>query len=183
MNAHSMPARRPFDTKGRRHHRGAGLSAKTIHNVRGTLHKILATAVDWERLPAVPRLQRVKVPQARFDFFTREESEALLQAARNEEERLMVLFALHTGARVSEQLALKWADVDFRNRFIVIRQAVIRGEVGPTKSGRERKVPQPPCARWRLEADRCSRSASRACGVATAWQRDGYWKLIGLIEQ
>lgn len=127
--------------KSRKHHRGSGLSAKTIHNVRGTLHKILATAADWERLPAVPRLQRVKVPQARFDFFTREESEALLQAARNEEERLMMLFALHTGARVSEQLALKWADVDFRNRFIVIRQAVIRGEVGPTKNGRERKVP------------------------------------------
>ena len=53
---------------------------------------------------------------------------------------IMRLWAL-TGCRRDEIAGLKWADIDFRNRFIVIRQAVIRGEVGPTKNGRERKVP------------------------------------------
>lgn len=126
------------ETKARK---GKKLSEKTRYNIRGTLHKMLVTAVDWELLDVVPKLPQIKVPEPRFDFYTREESETLLAAARNAEEHLQILFALSTGARVSEQLAIEWGDLDFKNKLIVIRRATIRGEVGPTKSGRERKVP------------------------------------------
>lgn len=125
-------------TKARK---GKTLSEKTRKNIRGTLHKMLVCAVDWELLDAVPKLPRIKVPEARFDFYTKTESEVLLKAARNAEEHLQILFALSTGARVSEQLAIEWGDLDFKNKFIVIRRATIRGETGPTKSGKERKVP------------------------------------------
>lgn len=166
--------------KGQKHHRGEGLSAKTIHNVRGTLHKILATAVDWERIEAVPKLQRVKVPQARFDFFTQEESEQLLQAARSDEERLLMLFALHTGARVSEQLALEWGDIDFRNRFIVIRRAMIRGEVGPTKNGRERKVPMTASLASALQRHKHLRSERVFCNTKGEPLED--WSLLDRLH-
>src|SRR5205823_6268498 len=40
-----------------------------------------------------------------------------------------------------EQIAFEWGDVDWHNRKIVLRRSSTRGDVGPTKSGRERKLP------------------------------------------
>jgi len=146
-----------------KHRQGKRLSEKTRKNIRATLRKMFVCAVDWELLDAVPRMSRIKVPEPKFDFFTREESELLLAAARNEEERLQILFALHTGVRVSEQLAIEWGDLDFKNRLVVIRRATIRGEVGPTKSGRERKVPMTASLEQALKRHRSLRAKRVFC--------------------
>ena len=58
-------------------------------------------------IDTVPALPRVRVPDARFDFFTRPESEALLAAGRSPDERATLLFALHTGARARQCLQPK----------------------------------------------------------------------------
>lgn len=121
--------------------RGKGLGEKSVKNVRATLRRILASAVEWGLLDAVPPLPRVKVPQPKWDFFNAEESAALVGAARTDEERALLLFALRTGARAGEQIAIRWDDVDWTNRLVVLRRSSTRGEVGPTKSGRERRVP------------------------------------------
>jgi len=79
----------------------------------------------------------MKVPQPEWDFLTPEEAQKVLQAAgtRSEETEVSILFALHTGARAGEQLALQWGDVDFFSRLVVFRRSSTRGVVGPTKSG------------------------------------------------
>lgn len=123
--------------KLRRH----GLKEKSVKNIRATLRRILASAVEWDVLPAVPHLPRVKVPEPRFDFFTAEEGRTLVAAARNAEERALLLFALHSGARAGEQLGIHWGDIDWRSKTIRFRRALLRGKIGPTKSGRERTVP------------------------------------------
>jgi integrase len=46
----------------------------------------------------------------------------------------------HTGARAGEQLAFEWSDLDLYNKLLVFRRSSTRGIVGPTKSGKERKV-------------------------------------------
>ena len=117
------------------------LAEKTIKNVRATLRRILASAKEWGEIPAIPDLPRVKVPESSWDFFTWEETERLLAACRDEEERALLMFAVHTGARAGEQLALAWGDLDWHNHLVVFRRSSTRGIVGPTKSGRERKVP------------------------------------------
>jgi integrase len=117
------------------------LSPKSRKNVRATLRRILASAVEWGYLDALPTLPKIKVPDAPWDFFTGTESARLLAAARNPEERLLFMFALHTGARAGEQLAVEWGDVDFRSNLVVLRRSSTRGVVGHTKSGREAKVP------------------------------------------
>jgi integrase len=119
------------------------LKPKTLKNILGTLRRILASAVEWEYLAALPVLPRMKVPQPEWDFLTPEEAQKVLQAAgtRSEEVEVSILFALHTGARAGEQLALQWGDVDFGSRLVVFRRSSTRGVVGPTKSGRERRVP------------------------------------------
>jgi len=117
------------------------LSAKRAKNVLATLRRIFVSAVEWEVLTALPRFPRVKVTQGHSDFFNREESDRLLAAARNPDERALLLFALHTGARAGEQIAFEWQDLDLHNQLVVLRRSSSDGIVGPTKSGKERKVP------------------------------------------
>lgn len=120
--------------------RAKGLGEKSVKNVQATLRRILASAVEWGYLESVPPLPRVKVPQPKWDFLTAEEAATLLGAARTEEESAILLFALHTGARAGEQIAVEWGDLDWTNHLVVLRRSSTRGEVGPTKSGRERRV-------------------------------------------
>jgi len=118
-----------------------GLSEKTRKNIGGTLRTILGTALEWELIDKLPKFPKIKVPEARWDFYTREESELLLSKARNAEERALLMFPLHTGARAGEQIAFEWGDIDWHNRQIIIRRSSALGVVGPTKSGKERRVP------------------------------------------
>jgi hypothetical protein len=60
-----------------------------------------------DKLPTFPR---IKVPDAPWDFYTREESELVLSKARSAEERALLLFPHHTGARAGEQVAFEWGD-------------------------------------------------------------------------
>jgi len=117
------------------------ISAKRVHNVLGTLCKILVTAVDWEVLPVLPRFPKIKTTESSYDFFTRVESDKLLSVARDQGERVLLMFALYTGARAGEQIAFEWQDLDLHNRLVVFRRSSTNGIVGPTKTGKERKVP------------------------------------------
>lgn len=117
------------------------LSPKTIAGVRGTLRRILMSAVEWEILAALPRLPKVKVPEVGFDFFTKEESDKILAAARTPAERLLLMFAIQTGARAGEQIGFQWGDIDWHRGIVIFRRTISAGVVGPTKTGKDRKVP------------------------------------------
>lgn len=118
-----------------------GIGPKTRNNVRATLRRILASAVEWAVIDALPHLPHAKVPARETDFLVHEESTRLVAAARDAVERAMFLFALHTGARAGEQLAIEWRDVDFDEGNVLIRRSSSLGITGPTKSGHERAVP------------------------------------------
>ena len=117
------------------------VSGKRAKNVLSTLRRVLVSAWEWEVLPNLPRFPKVKVAESHFDFFTREESDRVLAVSRTAEERAILLFAFHSGARAGEQLAFEWQDLDLHNRLLVFRRSSTLGIVGPTKSGKERKVP------------------------------------------
>jgi integrase len=129
---------KPIGKGGRRKHT---LADKTIKNIRATLRRILASACEWELIDRIPHLPRVKVTDKGWDFFSHEEVTKLIAAARDDEERAVLTFAIDTGARAGEQLALEWGDIDWHSNLVVFRRSSTRGEVGPTKSGKERKVP------------------------------------------
>ena len=67
--------------------------------------------------------------------------ERKLMAVMPEEFYLIVKIALNTGLRVSEQMSLRWDDVDFRNRQIVLRR-----NMRPTKAGEIQIVDMSPIA-------------------------------------
>lgn len=125
-------------------------------------------------LDALPSLPRLRVPERHFDFLTNEEARCLIDAARTPEARLWILFALRTGARAGEQLALRWGDIDWHGNKVGFQRSAIRGVEGPTKSGRVRHVPMSPELAAALKAARHLRSALVFCRPdgkpLTLWQ-------------
>ena len=125
-----------------RNRKARGLKDKSIRNIRTTLNTILSSAVEWGYLAAMPRLPKVKVDDPQWEWYRAEEARLLVAAVRDEWERAVLLFPLATGARMGEQIAIRWGDVDWQSRMIHIRQSAPGGkEIASTKSGRHRAVP------------------------------------------
>lgn len=89
----------------------------------------------------VPSFERPKLPPQRFTYLTPEEAERLVGAAAPHL-RPLILFLLHTGARLGEALELQWREVDLRARRVVFLE---------TKNGTSRGVPLNDSA-WRALA-------------------------------
>lgn len=118
-----------------------GLSPKSINNHLAVLSRCLVIAVEWGELEKTPKIKILKIPEAGFDFLDFDEANRLLDAAKSEPQwRTMILFALRTGLRQGEILALRWEDVDFVAKRLSVQQAVAKGIIGTTKSGRKREV-------------------------------------------
>jgi integrase len=127
----------------------------------------------------MPRLPRIKVAQPEWDFLTPEEAAKVLEAARTRSEEVYasILFALHTGARAGEEIALEWGDVDFHSHMLVFRRSSTKGYVGPTKSGKERRVPLTDTLEAALKAIRHLRGKRVFC------KEDGAALLIGQLHE
>lgn len=98
----------------------------------------------------------------------------MISGARTPDARLLILFALRTGARASEQLALRWGDIDWHGHKVVFQRSSIRGVEGPTKSGRVRHVPLTPELEGELRGARHLKSQRVFCRAdgkpLTLWQ-------------
>ncbi|HKB24682.1 MAG TPA: site-specific integrase [Methylomirabilota bacterium] len=105
----------------------------TANKELGRLKHLLGRAVAWKYLkhnPAQP-VRKMKENPGRVRYLTPEERELLLREA-NPALRLYILAALQTGARRSELVRLRWADVDLKRRLITFPK---------TKNGDRRAVP------------------------------------------
>lgn len=157
-----------------------GLSPKYTRNIGGTLHKILATAVDWDVIERVPRFPKIRLVDPEWNWFTGDETRLLLSKARDPEEYALLLFPFDTGARAGEQLGLQWGDLDFQNRKVVFRRSVSEGILGPTKTGKSRHVPLTAALLEALRAIKHLRGQNVFCN------RDGspltLWQLHERIE-
>ena len=106
-----------------------GLSAKTIKNVHGVLHRALDRAVkiklirdnpsDLCELPKVQRKEIVPLEQ--------EQIAALLQELHGEPYENVYLVTLFTGLRQGEVLGLTWDCVDFERNTIYVSKQLQKG--------------------------------------------------------
>jgi integrase len=119
-----------------------GLSRKRVNNILACLGKMLRYAHEMDLIEIVPRVKLLKVPQQRFDFLTFEELSRLVEALKDDPERLaLVLLGAEAGLRQGETMALEWGDVDLVAGLLTVRRSSWKGVIGTPKSGRERKVP------------------------------------------
>ena len=99
---------------------------------------LLKAAAAWDvikQMPCAIKLQRV--PKASTGFHDVEAFEALVDAARlDEQAHLVVLLGGEAGLRLGEILALEWQDIDLAKRQPCVARSEWRGQVTTPKGGR-----------------------------------------------
>ena len=120
-----------------------GVKANTVRLAVAPLKALLATAVEDRLIRWNPSLG-LRLTNAAADTgddgeethakaLTQDELRGLL-AATGEDRRLLVRFLALTGLRISEALALTWADLDLGRREVKVRRRLVQGRLAPPKS-------------------------------------------------
>lgn len=138
-----------------------GLSAKTIKNVHGVLHKALQQAVLIGNLrfnPAdacvLPRIEKANITPLDDNQIT-----AFLAAIRGNRFETLFIVTLFTGMREGEVLGLTWNCIDFNTGIITIdKQLQLHQEKGcnayqlvSTKNGKSRTIAAAPSVIMQLK--------------------------------
>ncbi|HEP9783617.1 site-specific integrase [Pseudomonas aeruginosa] len=124
------------------------VSNKTLSNIQSCLRSALNDAVDNDELIDTNPLagwtfsRKDQVKEDDVDPFSPEEQRAIL-AALDGQARNLVQFALWTGMRTSELVALDWGDIDWLKGEVYVTRAMTQAaageaEVTKTLSGKRR---------------------------------------------
>lgn len=119
---------------------GEGISHSTINRELALLSAAINFAnTEWEwGLPNPVRGRRLREPDGRVRWITRDEAETLIAMAASEPRArhlaAFIRLALNTGCRSGELLGLEWSRVD-------LHAALIHLEAHHTKTGKRRSVP------------------------------------------
>ena len=154
-----------------------GLSAKTISNMHGLLHRALDNAVQWGLVPrnvcdavSLPRRTRHEIQP-----LTKDQAQQLLESVRGHSLEGLLTLAVTTGMRAGELLALRWRDISFDNRSVHIQRSMsfIAGtgyvEFEPKTARGRRKINLPPFVCEVLKQHR-ARQLERRLKVGARWQ-------------
>lgn len=103
------------------------LSASSLNKIRITLNGIFESAVENDLIPKNPAFKlRPKSEKKKQEkrSYTKEEVAQVIEFAKTHPNGLAIIVLLKTGLRRGELLALKWANIDMKNRIIQITHAV-----------------------------------------------------------
>jgi integrase len=119
----------------------AGSAPSAAALVLRHLHMLLAAAVRWELLDAVPKFPRIRIPQREPRWVDEATAAALVAAARPGADRLLVVLGFRAGLRCGELVGLEQGDVRLGDRVLVVRRQRLQdGTEGAPKGRRERTV-------------------------------------------
>ena len=135
---------------GNRNASKTALSAKTIKNIHGILHKALSVAVRVGMIPANPadcaELPRIERPE--IQPMPESTVPAFLDAIKGDRYELLMQVDMFTGLRLGEILGLPWSAVDYKAGTVTVKQQLQKQKNGwviaPTKNGKSRIVAPAP---------------------------------------
>lgn len=111
-----------------------GLSPDRINHIITPLRMMLSDAADrYDFTTPFVGFKPLPVPRTEVDPFTLEEVRQILDHVRPDYRNYYTV-RFFTGMRTGEIDGLKWKYVDFDRREILVRETVIRGVVGTTKT-------------------------------------------------
>lgn len=123
------------------------VSGKTLNNHLIVLRAVFASAIADGLIPKASdpsaNLKNVKHQAAEADPFSPEEKDLILtRMAERFDEQVWnyYAFAFNTGLRPSEQIVVRWPDVDWRQRTVKIHRAQVDGEEKDTKTSTVREI-------------------------------------------
>jgi integrase len=108
---------------------------KDIRNIRAAFN----LAVLWGFIESNPckGVKLFHLDEKERLAFTEEEIKVILNTIHNDSIKNIILMALNTGCRLDELINLQWRDVNFKERFIIIRNK----DDFVTKTGKIRYIP------------------------------------------
>lgn len=117
----------------------AHLSPKTKGNIKSLMFRLMERAMFWDLIPParnpidLVEIRGVSKRRKTPFILTVEQYHAVVEQLE-EPYRQMVQVAMCLGLRVSEVLALKWADFDFENLTLEVVRGVVHGRISDVKS-------------------------------------------------
>ena len=103
-----------------------GLSSNTVNGIISILKNSLRLAVSVGKANKQysDLIQRPKTREKQVACFSKEEQKKIEQYIRekNNPRLFGIVFSLYTGLRIGELLALKWTDIDFKNKIIHVKK-------------------------------------------------------------
>src|SRR5262249_60895102 len=108
--------------------------ARVVRHTHSVLHSALKQALKWGMLYRNPTdlVELPRVARVEMQVLSPEEAGAFLNAASDMPFGLVFEFALVTGMRPEEYLALQWPDIDLGRGAATIQRVVVRRKRGWT---------------------------------------------------
>ena len=120
--------------------KGKELSSKSMLHYYNLISKMFKQAKKWQLIDSNPNenANKPRLSRKHRDFYNVEQTISLLNCLTNESIRnkTLILLTLTTGLRRSEICALRWSDIDFTNKKILIDNSlkVVNGVVDEEKA-------------------------------------------------
>lgn len=120
-----------------------GLKSGTAKNIKNCLSKILSNAVNPDKYIKINEARNVTVPKPEDEGLPEEadpltwEERTILEKAFYDHYRAyypLVICGFRTGLRIGEIIGLKWSDIDFIKKLILVQRNVTRCKVTTPKS-------------------------------------------------
>lgn len=143
MNSSTRKVRKKVDGKISMVDTGERLSTWTMKHARKVMNIAFQKAYDEKLIPVNP-VQRIEIPtkQAKIrKVLMPDDLKKIFEAMQNSRWIWSVRFDLVTGMRRGELLALRWSDVDFKNKTITVDESNSSTGIGDTKSSKAHQVP------------------------------------------
>lgn len=105
---------------------GNGLSSKTVHEIHGVLHLALKNAVRWSYVSrnVCDLVEPPRIVSREPTPLTLEQAQAFLKSVGEHRLEVLLTMAVVTGMRRGELLALRWGNVDFNGKTLLILHTV-----------------------------------------------------------
>ena len=115
----------------------AGLSARTVRYAHTVLSMALKKAVELNYIVKNPCdfAELPKQVKEETKAFSPEQASLFLHHSKNNKHGLIFEFALMTGMRPEEYLALRWSDIDFSREIVKVQRALVWSKGGGFQFG------------------------------------------------
>jgi integrase len=157
---------------------GSGVAIAVVRHTHAVLHNALEQAVAWKKITsnpcALPAVVLPKVKTEELTVLSQDDAAMFLQVAGTMSYGFLFEFALLTGMRPEEYLALQWPDIDFERATAMVQRVLIRHKKSwtfeePKTKGSRRPVSLPATLVHKLSAHKRAQAEQRL-RVGASWQ-------------
>ncbi len=146
----------------------AGLAPATVRQFHAVLRLALGQANKWGVIArnVASMVTPPRVERREMTAYTGEQARSLLDSAHGDQFEALYVFAITTGIRQGELLALRWRDVDMDSANIQVRGSLQRTEDGL-------KIVQPKTSTSKRQRSPLPRLSPMRCAATERLRRNG----------